>query len=203
MSRLYSYVVVRDYGFAPNPFSGYCTLATCKPKIRAKAQVGDWVVGVGAASKARSGVLIYAMRVSEAHSYDDYWVDSRFQSKRPVLNGSLKRAYGDNIYHRVGGQWIQENSHHSHADGSFNGENMRRDLGADRVLVAEEFYYFGNKGLLVPHSVRKLGRHDICRPGRGHIVNLPQRLTDGFVQWLKDVSSPGIHGEPTDWRGML
>jgi hypothetical protein len=56
---------------------------------------------------------------------------------------------------------------------------------------------------VVPNAARKLGRHDICRPGRGHIVNLPQSLTDGFVQWLKGVSSPGIHGEPTDWRGMI
>src|SRR5712671_5339411 len=32
--RLYSYVVARDFGFAPNPFFGVCTLATCKPDIR-------------------------------------------------------------------------------------------------------------------------------------------------------------------------
>lgn len=31
---LYSYVVAHDFGFAPNPFDGLCTLATCKPDIR-------------------------------------------------------------------------------------------------------------------------------------------------------------------------
>ena len=31
--KLYSYIVARDFGFAPNPFYGFCTLATCKPKI--------------------------------------------------------------------------------------------------------------------------------------------------------------------------
>ena len=41
---LYSYVITRDYGFAPNPFGGICTLATCKPGIRNHATVGDWVV---------------------------------------------------------------------------------------------------------------------------------------------------------------
>ncbi|MBW2740862.1 MAG: hypothetical protein JRE64_18905 [Deltaproteobacteria bacterium] len=25
--KLYSYVVDHDYGYAPNPFDGYCTLA--------------------------------------------------------------------------------------------------------------------------------------------------------------------------------
>src|SRR5262245_31415483 len=43
--RLYSYVVARDYGFAPNPFYGFCTLATCKPDIRRTADIGDWIVG--------------------------------------------------------------------------------------------------------------------------------------------------------------
>ena len=41
---LYLYVVDRDFGFAPNPFHGVCTLATCKPKIRKFAKVGDWII---------------------------------------------------------------------------------------------------------------------------------------------------------------
>src|SRR5882762_6472831 len=51
--RLYSYVVARDFGFAPNPFYGFCTLATCKPRIRAHACVGDWVLGTGSACDDR------------------------------------------------------------------------------------------------------------------------------------------------------
>ena len=30
MAKLFSYVVDHDYGFAPNPFGGFCTLAKCK-----------------------------------------------------------------------------------------------------------------------------------------------------------------------------
>ena len=36
-ARLFSYVVRYDYGFAPNPFEGCCTIATCKPQIRRAA----------------------------------------------------------------------------------------------------------------------------------------------------------------------
>ena len=53
MTRLYSYVVVSDHGFAPNPFHGYCTLANCKPRIRGSAQPGDWILG--SASRAGGG----------------------------------------------------------------------------------------------------------------------------------------------------
>ncbi len=62
--RLHSYVVARDYGFAPNPFFGVCTLATCKPKIRSVAEVGDWVVGTGSKRRGRDKHIVYAMRVA-------------------------------------------------------------------------------------------------------------------------------------------
>ena len=42
----YSYVIKRDFGFAPNPFGEFCTLATCKPVIRKVANVNDWVFGI-------------------------------------------------------------------------------------------------------------------------------------------------------------
>ena len=39
--RLFTYVIVSDSGFAPNPYWGYCTLATCKPVIRRVAKADD------------------------------------------------------------------------------------------------------------------------------------------------------------------
>ena len=42
---IHTYVVQHDKGFAPNPFWGICTLACCKPRIRAKASVGDIILG--------------------------------------------------------------------------------------------------------------------------------------------------------------
>ena len=35
--EIFSYVITHDSGFAPNPFGGFLTLATCKPKIRKSA----------------------------------------------------------------------------------------------------------------------------------------------------------------------
>ena len=43
--KLFSYILARDFGFAPNPFYSICSLATCKPIIRKKAQIGDWIIG--------------------------------------------------------------------------------------------------------------------------------------------------------------
>src|SRR5256885_3849592 len=98
--RLFSYVIPRDYGFAPNPFYGICSLATCKPQIRDTAEVGDWILGTGSKRKGRDGYVIYAMKVEEILTFEKYWSDPRYREKRPILNGSLKQRYGDNIYHR-------------------------------------------------------------------------------------------------------
>src|SRR4051812_40499299 len=44
------YVQTVDSGYAPNPKGPMMSLAVCKPCIRKRAKVGDWVVGVRAAT---------------------------------------------------------------------------------------------------------------------------------------------------------
>ena len=102
MTRIYSYVVRYDSGFAPNPFYGYCTLATCKPPIRRAANIGDWVVGSGSNDRSirRGGRMVYAMRVTEVITFDEYSEDPRFEPKKPYRRGSRKQSCGDNIYFR-------------------------------------------------------------------------------------------------------
>ncbi|CAM6902034.1 hypothetical protein ACOJ84_001341 [Morganella morganii] len=150
-SHLYVYIITRDFGFAPNPFHGYCTLATCKPKIRKSAKVGDWILGVGGANlKSVKHKCILLMKVTEKISFNDYWHDTRFSIKKPARNGSHVQMLGDNIYHQdENNQWIQEDSHHSNANGSFNMTNLERDTSSDQVLISDHFYYFGDKAVEV------------------------------------------------------
>jgi hypothetical protein len=144
MTTLYIYVVARDYGFAPNPFHGYCTLATCKPRIRKQAKAGDWVIGMGGGRLKAKGRCIFAMQVTEKLTYNEYWADPRFLVKRPVRNGSSKMMVGDNIYYRDSDSapWQQADSHHSHADGSINQLNLARDTQSDKVLISQHFFSF-------------------------------------------------------------
>ena len=128
---LFSYVVRSDAGFAPNPFFGYCTLATCKPRIRNVARCGDWIVGTGSHTKSvrRGGYLVYAMRVTEVLSTPTYWSDSRFQHKKPNIDHGWLRvaASGDNIYKFHQNTWRQLPSYHSHEDGTQNEELTKKD----------------------------------------------------------------------------
>lgn len=200
--KLYSYIVPRDFGFAPNPFYGTCTLATCKPKVRATAQVGDWIVGTGSKRYALDGHIVYAMQVSEILTYEQYWSDARFARKRPNLHGSLKQAYGDNIYHCDPsiGDWLQEDSHHSHSDGSPNQTNVAHDTQSDNVLVGNEFYYWGESGPLIPGEFRNYDGHDVCHSGRGHKCKFPSGLVVSFIKWIRSQGDSGYLGEPAEFR---
>lgn len=196
---LHSYVVRWDYGFAPNPFYGFCTLATCKPDIRKRARLDDWIVGTGSGQNGLDGRLVYAMRVTEVLCFDQYWRDPRFREKRPNLYGSLMQAYGDNIYHcGHDGEWRQENSHHSLADGSTNSLNLEHDTQADRVLVSDNFTYWGAEGPVIPPQFRDWGGVDLCA-GRGRKCHFPDALVSALIAWLRDIWGPGYRGRPASW----
>lgn len=106
---LFSYIIEHDLGFAPNPFHGACTLACCKPRIRKKAAVGDYILGTGAVKPNLRGHICYWMRVDEILTFDQYWADYRFRRKKPVMSGTTFLRYGDNIYHRdTSGTFRQE-----------------------------------------------------------------------------------------------
>ncbi len=195
--KLYSYVIARDFGFAPNPFYGFCTLATCKPKIRKTALVGDWIIGTGSKKYDLQEHLVFAMRVTEVETFEGYWNDQRFLHKRPNLSGSLKQWFGDSIYHRNPrtGHWIQENSHHSRDTGAPYRANILNDTQTDRVLISNDFVYFGGSAPRIPGSFRRAGR-ELWKNGPGHRCNFSQAYIANVVGWLRSIGSWGYIGAP-------
>jgi hypothetical protein len=107
-ARIYSYVIGHDFGFAPKPFHGICSLACCKPNIRKTIRLGEMVIGTGSKPNNMNGHLCYWMRVDEIITFDEYRTDLRFRRKQPKLDGSLESRHGDNIYRRdsESGSWL-------------------------------------------------------------------------------------------------
>jgi hypothetical protein len=203
MTRLYSYIVARDYGFAPNPFHGFCTLATCKPQIRGAASAHDWIVGTGSKTAGLAGCFVFVMQVSEALTFDEYWSDPRFASKRPNLGASLKHAYGDNIYHsdkEVDGGWQQEDSHHSLPCGVVNQKNVKTDTSRPRVLASTRFAYWGGSGPEVPAELRDFDGIDLCCTTQGHKTRMfTEEFVDAFEKWFVERGEFGYLGRPHKW----
>jgi hypothetical protein len=164
------------------------------------AQIDDWVMGTGTAERNRKGYLVFSMRVTGVVTYDEYWSDSRFLAKRPNLAGSKKQAFGDNIYHRDSDSecWLQENSHHSYPDGTVNLRNVKNDTQTPRVLVSDDYVYWGGFGPVLPPRFRNYSGVDICA-GHGYKVNFPQELVQEFVAWVRAQDKKGYVGDPLDW----
>jgi hypothetical protein len=198
--KLHSYVVEHDYGFAPNPFYGVCTLATCKEFIRKYAAIGDYIIGTGCAKRKRRGYLVYFMRTEEIMTFDEYWLDHRFQCKRPNLRGSRMQAFGDNIYHTdvVTGGWAQANSVHSHRGGRPNILNITTDTKSSRVMISRHFTYWGGSGPLIPAGFRSFEGLDVCAK-RYHKNRFPEHMATQFVAWLESLGAHGYQGEPLEW----
>ena len=190
MSRVFSYVVVHDSGFAPNPFHGLLTLACCKPKIRRNARVGDIVVGLS----SRCERIVYAARVGDVIGFDEYWTDPRYLDKRPRVDADrIVDRTGDNIYEPVAGDYRQLHSMHSHRDGTEDPYTKRTDLGGRCILVCERFTYWGGSGPELPEELAFL------TIGRSH----RSRFSDAQVRTVKDWFSSlpaGVLGAPAQWK---
>ena len=177
---IYCYKMTHDTGFAPNPYHGVLTLATCKPVIRKCAKEGYWISGWASnivqgkdqEFNDKAQKLIYLAKVSKVLSFEEYW--NNYPQKRQP-NKSVERGKecfkscgnsitiknndisfcGDNIYEPDDNESFgfkqHENPHHGEG-------NKAHDLNGKNVLVCEEFYYFGvenaidiiNKGFVLP-----------------------------------------------------
>jgi hypothetical protein len=199
LPRIYSYKLSRDFGFAPNPFHGFCTLATCKPQIRQGAQVGDIIIGCGSKELKMMGKVIFAMRVSEKLTFQQYWNDRRFAVKKVNFYSSKAAAYGDNIYHIESGQWIQEDSHHSFDGGGVNEENLDRDLGSDNVLISEDFVYWGANAPMMPSHLRDLDGDDLFPQGRNFRSIFSDTFRREVAAWFTALPERGNLGRPACW----
>ncbi len=185
--RIFRYVVRYDGGSAPRPYGGVCTLAICKPRIRATAMVGDWTVGF---RSGRWNEVIYVMQVAELLPLGTYWQDPRFYKRRPDGGSPIP----DNIYRPRGNQdleWVPNEVHDRHA--------QQTDTSGRNTLVGEVFWYFGDTSPLIAQDLR----HLVPYP-RGYTVNKYRRSDDieKLISWLS-AWPQGIHGVPVDASAAL
>ena len=199
--NIYMYVVDRDFGFAPNPFHGVCTLACCKPPLRSTAQVGDWVFGMGGTRLKATGKCIFGMNITETLTFDEYWDSEEYAVKKPVPNGSRAMMVGDNIYSRINssGPWQQADSHHSYPDGSPNKSNIDKDTSTNKVLISKNFVYFGKEAKVVPERILD----DMGYENRIGHRKFPEPEARGFLDWFRSetrgLGSMAL-GDPFDFR---
>lgn len=184
---LYSYIIAKDYGLAPNPFWGKMTLAVCKPGIRKHATEGDWIIGTGVKNLSRAnkayvdfgGKLVFAMKVSDVVSMKEYdrictASTTDLKNKIPTQDSDWRRMVGDCIYkYPLNGEipMMRPGLHCS--------DDIERDLSGENVLMSDHFYYFGENAIQIDCRFKELLKHK-----QGHLKFENENLTNDFVVWL-------------------
>jgi hypothetical protein len=175
--RMYVYIVATDKCFAPNPHWGYCTLATCNPRIRNIAQKGDWIIGLS--PKAKGNKLVYAMKVNEKLTHDQYFKDPRFAAKKPIPDSSdPRKRCGDNIYFRK-----NDSAPYRQLPNEFHdSEDIKRDTSSEYVLISgkNDFRYYG---IDAPDVPAKILQKIVVK--RGHRSKFDQGTIDEVVKFIK------------------
>lgn len=232
MPCLFTYSLVTDSGAAPNPFGGVCTLALCKPRIRrGSVGEGDWVAGVaGHTFGEKHGNLAYAMKVAQKVGFDEY--DALCREKWDIKipdkeSDNLQKRLGDcqycfrapggNLRVRCDGcQFGCKTTRYAHGrQGSVKVSGYARqrpgphriefaggDLGGQFVLIAEDYYYFGedavpfSRGLLNANIGRNASGDKRLRAHRKHGDADCQK----FVAWLTSGKFDAWRGKP-DLKG--
>ncbi|MFW9924890.1 MAG: hypothetical protein ACFFDW_16550 [Candidatus Thorarchaeota archaeon] len=205
--KIYSYVIRDDKGLAPNPFWDYCTLALDQALIRLVAKPGDWIVGLKETSeKIEDHSLLFAMQVKEKLTFDQYWNDERFQSKKPdfTIDGQIHRI-GDNIYEpSSNNSYRQHFSYHAQdyiKDQNAWEKQQKDDLEGKYVLISgkNDFLYFGNKPEKIPD--KKLIDILYCDIGHKCIADpiVPKAFLE-FIEKLKTAGKIGFLNPPEKWK---
>lgn len=194
MPRLFSYTLAHDDGAGPNPFFGLCTLAICKPLIRLKAQLGDWIAGLGsvnAPSGNLGGRLVHAMRVDQILTLREYdrLAPTHWPSRIPDLASPIvARRLGDCIYDYSAATPVQRPGIHGPDD-------MARDLTGQNALVSRHFFYFGASAIPLPEHLRA-----ILHQTQSHKLKTNDPYVAPFIEWIYSLGLEPNHlyGWPSD-----
>jgi hypothetical protein len=188
VATLFSYCIPTDDGAAPNPYWGVCSLAICKPKIRKKAKLHDWVVGTGSKNSPIGDIsnsVVYAMRVTRRITMRDY--DRIGRSELPGKipdweSADFRRRVDDSIYDFSTSPATIRRSVHDE-------RNRKRDLSGEYVLLSTHFYYFGDRPVALPDHLQA-----IIKAGQGHKRIEDADLAQQFVTWIEALEV--VRGEP-------
>lgn len=173
MTAIFRFVVTHDDGMAPCSQDGLLSLVTCKPNIRLKADVGDWLIGY---RRKKLGGLTFVGQVSQKLEMGDY--QNTFPERR------------DAVYRRIGKKPNGREILEPLRDDYHETEKLRgRDMRGRYALLFEPYWYWGCDGGIAPEFIADMAHYWV-----GHARKATPTQVQRLTEWL---TFPGGHlGEP-------
>jgi hypothetical protein len=185
--RLFLYKLRTDNGGAPAVHRGRLSLAICKPRIRAAAEVGDWIVGVAGKSLHPDSGLLYIAKIDEILEDGEYYRDFRF-ARRP-----------DTVYEWKGSRLkLRANARFHDSEDAFRDIGPGPTYSKARVLLSSKFRYYGRATSDWYAAVSPLAHQMGRARGIGHKVDLSEVE---YKAWMKVIRAalrvPPVRTRPT------
>ena len=179
--------MIVDRGSAPNPFGGICTLALCKPQIRKYCEIGDWVLGFGSKQLDHENKMIYAMKVDDKMTFEEYdkFCNNQYRIKLPEHS-----TQGDCILYKVD----CSNTYKQRENVLHTYEIIQHEISSEFVLLSKQYYYFGDNAVEIPQHI-----NPISPIGRGYQSVKNQQYVNEFEEWINTFEI-GIHGYPNNFQ---
>ncbi len=208
--RVYVYKVDHDLGINPNPFGKYCTLTTCKGSMRkaiagyitgqqhkipnhSVTDMGIWVIGIAGKNLEehgtdRYGHIVYAMQVTEAPTYEEYWADSRFLYKKPLLSPQETELIKTG--HKQHYRFFKGNKNYLVCGDNIEGNYERNcnHVPYKHILVSDRFEYYGVDAGKQRKLLDDLGvnYNDGLRPYRLYSSDVSKPIPEGIRYYIKN-----------------
>ena len=91
---------------------------------------------------------------------------------------------------------------HSDESGTANPSHISRDTSVNRVLISDDFVYFGGEGPLFPENLRDQEDKPLCKSGIGRSRFEDAELTAKLERWIRDFGISGFQGPPMEWISL-
>ena len=88
---------------------------------------------------------------------------------------------------------------HSYKNGIPNLENIEHDTKVARVLIGDEFYYWGGSGPVIPDEFRKYRECNVCCSRREYKCRFPPSLVGSFIEWIRTRKDRGYINDPAEF----
>jgi len=153
MGKHYSYRIDHDVGFAPNPYNEVCTLSGCKTRkkdgtrnIENLAQKDNWIIGIGGNNTGKPDKLIYAMKVKENISYDEFFKKYPEKSKYLSRKKAGERVLVSKDFYYLGDKAINLPDRLSHLITNTQGYKTKSISDEDIKLLEKHLHNKGFEG---------------------------------------------------------
>lgn len=173
---IYSYKLTTDNGSAPCADNGLLSLTICKPMIRKKCKLNDYVIGISSKNMKLGDKykIIYIAKITKIITIKDYY--KKYPKRKDCIYNDLDKQI-TNIYHCSNEKY--------------------KDLSGIYSLISNDFIYFGDKYIDLPVKF-----NDMVKKYQGHKSISNNKFLNIFPKYFNNLKNKYGNGKLGNYNNL-